>query len=92
MLLLLLQALSRLVDYMRRAGRLEDVPRLFAMCERTLGDTRANSDAGYHYCKGISSTSTSLPHTSTVLRSLCSNLRPLWLLYVMYMLYASCVE
>ena len=67
------QALSRLVDYERRAGRLEDVPRLFSMCERTLGEARANSDSGYHFCKGTSAPSqitASLwsPLSSTLLR------------------------
>ena len=63
-----LQALSRLVDYERRAGHLEDVPRLFSMCERTLGEARANSDSGYHFCKGTSSLQTT-PSLST--GSLC---------------------
>ncbi|PNW81978.1 hypothetical protein CHLRE_06g268800v5 [Chlamydomonas reinhardtii] len=44
-------ALAQLILLLRRAGRLEDVPRYFALAE--AGSPKAVMDPGYHYCKGI---------------------------------------
>ncbi|KXZ45770.1 hypothetical protein GPECTOR_50g563 [Gonium pectorale] len=44
-------ALAQLILLLRRAGRLEDVPRYFALAE--AGSPKAIMDPGYHYCKGL---------------------------------------
>ncbi|GLC77752.1 hypothetical protein PLESTB_000959000 [Pleodorina starrii] len=44
-------ALAQLILLLRRAGRLEDVPRYFALAE--AGSPKAVMDPGYHYCKGL---------------------------------------
>ena len=45
------EALSRLVEAMSRAGRLEDVPRFLEMAEHS--SAKAVMDPGYSYCKGL---------------------------------------
>ncbi len=45
------EAMSRLVDLMRRAGKLEEVPRFLEMAENA--GQRVHMDAGYNYCKGL---------------------------------------
>ncbi|CAD5116982.1 DgyrCDS5817 [Dimorphilus gyrociliatus] len=45
------EALERLVDLMRRAGQLEDVPKFLEMAEKA--SSRANIEAGFNYCKGL---------------------------------------
>lgn len=42
--------LSRLIDLLRRAGKLEDVPRFLDMAEKHF--PRAKFDPGFNYCKG----------------------------------------
>ncbi|ELU05036.1 hypothetical protein CAPTEDRAFT_159405 [Capitella teleta] len=44
-------ALSRLVELMRRAGRLEEVPNFLELAENASG--RASLDAGFNFCKGL---------------------------------------
>ena len=44
-------ALARLVDLLRRAGKLEDVPKFLEMAESASG--RATLDPGFNYCKGL---------------------------------------
>ncbi|XP_038607045.1 tetratricopeptide repeat protein 21B [Tachyglossus aculeatus] len=43
--------LSRLIDLLRRAGKLEEVPRFLAMAEKH--SSRAKLEPGFHYCKGL---------------------------------------
>lgn len=43
--------LSRLIDLLRRAGKLEEVPRFLDMAEKH--SSRAKFDAGFNYCKGL---------------------------------------
>ncbi|XP_059560214.1 tetratricopeptide repeat protein 21B isoform X3 [Myotis daubentonii] len=43
--------LSRLIDFLRRCGKLEDVPRFFLMAEKH--NSRAKLEPGYQYCKGL---------------------------------------
>ncbi|XP_066468231.1 tetratricopeptide repeat protein 21B isoform X2 [Tiliqua scincoides] len=43
--------LSRLIDLLRRAGKLEEIPRFLAMAEKH--SPRAKFDPGFHYCKGL---------------------------------------
>jgi tetratricopeptide repeat protein 21B len=44
-------ALERLIDLMRRAGRLEGCPAFLELAEKSSG--RAALDAGFNYCKGL---------------------------------------
>ncbi|KAM5325686.1 tetratricopeptide repeat protein 21B [Glossophaga mutica] len=43
--------LSRLIDFLRRCGKLEDVPRFFLMAEKR--NSGAKLEPGYQYCKGL---------------------------------------
>ncbi|XP_037379346.1 tetratricopeptide repeat protein 21B isoform X1 [Talpa occidentalis] len=43
--------LSRLIDLLRRCGKLEDVPRFFLMAEKH--NSRAKFEPGFQYCKGL---------------------------------------
>uniref|UniRef100_A0AAR2LA79 Tetratricopeptide repeat domain 21B n=1 Tax=Pygocentrus nattereri TaxID=42514 RepID=A0AAR2LA79_PYGNA len=43
--------LSRLIDLLRRAGKLEEVPRFLEMAEKH--SPRAKFEPGYNYCKGL---------------------------------------
>ncbi|KAF7660541.1 hypothetical protein LDENG_00280090 [Lucifuga dentata] len=43
--------LSRLIDLLRRAGKLEEVPRFLDMAEKHC--SRAKFDPGFNYCKGL---------------------------------------
>ncbi|XP_061827685.1 tetratricopeptide repeat protein 21B [Nerophis lumbriciformis] len=43
--------LSRLIDLLRRAGKLEDVPTFFDRAEKH--SSRAKFDPGFNYCKGL---------------------------------------
>ncbi|XP_051938739.1 tetratricopeptide repeat protein 21B isoform X1 [Hippocampus zosterae] len=43
--------LSRLIDLLRRAGKLEDVPKCFDRAEKH--SSRAKFDPGFNYCKGL---------------------------------------
>ncbi|KAL0963799.1 hypothetical protein UPYG_G00313730 [Umbra pygmaea] len=43
--------LSRLIDLLRRAGKLEEVPRFLEMAEKH--SSRAKFDPGFNYCKGL---------------------------------------
>ncbi|XP_066201690.1 tetratricopeptide repeat protein 21B isoform X1 [Saccopteryx leptura] len=43
--------LSRLIDFLRRCGKLEDVPRFFLLAEKH--NFRAKLEPGYQYCKGL---------------------------------------
>ncbi|XP_041120641.1 tetratricopeptide repeat protein 21B [Polyodon spathula] len=43
--------LSRLIDLLRRAGKLEEVPRFLEMVEKH--SSRARLEPGFNYCKGI---------------------------------------
>lgn len=43
--------LSRLIDLLRRAGKLEEVPRFLDMAERH--SSRTKFDPGFNYCKGL---------------------------------------
>lgn len=43
--------LSRLIDLLRRAGKLEEVPRFLEMAEKH--SSRAKLDPGFNYCKGL---------------------------------------
>lgn len=43
--------LSRLIDLLRRAGKLEEVPRFLDMAEKH--SPRTKFDPGYNYCKGL---------------------------------------
>ncbi|XP_060575597.1 tetratricopeptide repeat protein 21B-like isoform X3 [Ruditapes philippinarum] len=45
------EALSRLVDLMRRAGKLEEVPKFLELAENA--SPRAKVEAGFNYCKGL---------------------------------------
>ena len=45
------EALAKLVDLMRRAGKLEEVPKFLEMAENA--SARAPLDAGFNYCKGL---------------------------------------
>ncbi|XP_027801919.2 tetratricopeptide repeat protein 21B isoform X1 [Marmota flaviventris] len=42
---------SRLIDLLRRCGKLEDVPRFFVMAEKR--NSRAKLEPGFQYCKGL---------------------------------------
>uniref|UniRef100_A0A8C6ACZ5 Tetratricopeptide repeat protein 21B n=2 Tax=Marmota marmota marmota TaxID=9994 RepID=A0A8C6ACZ5_MARMA len=42
---------SRLIDLLRRCGKLEDVPRFFVMAEKC--NSRAKLEPGFQYCKGL---------------------------------------
>lgn len=44
-------ALARLVELLRRAGRLEEVPRFLDMAEKH--SSRTKFDPGFNYCKGL---------------------------------------
>ncbi|KAG2459713.1 TT21B protein, partial [Polypterus senegalus] len=43
--------LSRLIDILRRAGKLEEVPRFLEMAEKY--SSRARLEPGFNYCKGL---------------------------------------
>ncbi|NXU76844.1 TT21B protein, partial [Oreotrochilus melanogaster] len=43
--------LSRLIDLLRRAGKLEEVPRFLLMAEKH--SSRTKLEPGFHYCKGL---------------------------------------
>ena len=43
--------LSRLIDLLRRAGKLEEVPRFIDMAEKY--SSRTKFDPGFNYCKGL---------------------------------------
>ncbi|XP_034042968.1 tetratricopeptide repeat protein 21B [Thalassophryne amazonica] len=43
--------LSRLIDLLRRAGKLEDIPRFLDMAEKH--SPRTKFDPGFNYCKGL---------------------------------------
>lgn len=43
--------LSRLIDLLRRAGKLEEIPRFLDMAEKH--SSRAKFDPGFNYCKGL---------------------------------------
>ncbi|XP_053554367.1 tetratricopeptide repeat protein 21B [Bombina bombina] len=43
--------LSRLIDLLRRAGKLEDIPKFLDMAEKH--SSRAKLEPGFHYCKGL---------------------------------------
>lgn len=43
--------LSRLIDLLRRAGKLEEIPRFLDMAEKY--SSRAKFDPGFNYCKGL---------------------------------------
>ncbi|XP_072435599.1 tetratricopeptide repeat protein 21B isoform X3 [Chiloscyllium punctatum] len=43
--------LARLIDLLRRAGKLEEVPRCLDMAEKHT--TRPTSEPGFNYCKGL---------------------------------------
>ncbi|XP_058478817.1 tetratricopeptide repeat protein 21B [Solea solea] len=43
--------LSRLIDLLRRAGKLEEIPRFFDMAEKH--SSRTKFDPGFNYCKGL---------------------------------------
>ncbi|KAM5280322.1 tetratricopeptide repeat protein 21B [Ctenodactylus gundi] len=43
--------LSRLIDLLRRSGKLDDVPRFFSMAEKR--NSRAKLEPGFQYCKGL---------------------------------------
>ncbi|XP_074685108.1 tetratricopeptide repeat protein 21B isoform X4 [Strix aluco] len=43
--------LSRLIDLLRRAGKLEEVPRFLSMAEKH--SSRTKLEPGFHYCKGL---------------------------------------
>uniref|UniRef100_A0A8C0G591 Tetratricopeptide repeat protein 21B n=1 Tax=Chelonoidis abingdonii TaxID=106734 RepID=A0A8C0G591_CHEAB len=43
--------LSRLIDLLRRAGKLEEVPRFLVMAEKH--SSRAKLEPGFHYCKAL---------------------------------------
>lgn len=45
------EALARLVDLMRRAGKLEEVPKFLELAENA--SQRAKVEAGFNYCKGL---------------------------------------
>ena len=45
------QTLSRLIDLLRRAGKLEEVPRFLDMAEKD--SSRTKFDPGFNYCKGL---------------------------------------
>jgi tetratricopeptide repeat protein 21B len=45
------EALARLVDLMRRAGKLDEVPRFIEQAESA--SPRAHMEAGFSYCKGL---------------------------------------
>ena len=47
------RALSKLIQLMRRAGRLEEVPAKIAAAERA-GGGRASTSPGLHFCRGLS--------------------------------------
>ena len=44
-------ALAKLVDLMRRAGKLDEVPRFLELAEKA--SSRASIVAGFNYCKGL---------------------------------------
>ena len=43
--------MARLVDLMRRAGKLDEVPRFFELAEKK--SNRTTLDSGFNYCKGL---------------------------------------
>ena len=45
------EALARLVDLMRRAGKLDEVPKFLEMAE--TASPRSRMEAGFSYCKGL---------------------------------------
>ena len=45
------EALAKLVDLMRRAGKLEEVPKFLETAENS--SARAALDPGFNYCKGL---------------------------------------
>ena len=56
--------LSRLMDLLRRAGKLEQVPRFLDMAEKH--SSRAKFDPGFNYCKGLYLWSVPLPPLSRI--------------------------
>ncbi|MEW5298948.1 MAG: hypothetical protein WDW36_002017 [Sanguina aurantia] len=52
-------ALAQVIQLLRRAGKLEDVPKYLAQAEN--GSPKAAMDPGYHYCKGLHSRYTNDP-------------------------------
>ncbi|XP_028292387.1 tetratricopeptide repeat protein 21B [Gouania willdenowi] len=45
------QTLSRLIDLLRRAGKLEEIPRFLDLAEKY--SSRTKFDPGFYYCKGL---------------------------------------
>jgi tetratricopeptide repeat protein 21B len=45
------EALARLVDLMRRSGKLEDVPKFLELAEHA--SARSPMEPGFNYCKGL---------------------------------------
>ena len=45
------EALARLVDLLRRAGKLEDIEKFLEIAEKA--NPRAHMEAGFNYCKGL---------------------------------------
>ncbi|OCT63545.1 hypothetical protein XELAEV_18044641mg [Xenopus laevis] len=43
--------LSRLIDLLRRAGKLEEIPKFLELAEKN--SSRAKLEPGFHYCKGL---------------------------------------
>lgn len=45
------EALARLVDLMRRSGKLEEVPKFLELAEHA--SARSAMEPGFNYCKGL---------------------------------------
>lgn len=45
------EALARLVDLMRRSGKLEEVPKFLELAEHA--SARSPMEPGFNYCKGL---------------------------------------
>ncbi|XP_066301202.1 tetratricopeptide repeat protein 21B-like [Branchiostoma lanceolatum] len=56
------EALSRLIDLLRRAGRLDDVPKFLTQAENA--SSRAPMDPGFNYCKGLQEWYTGNPNNA----------------------------
>ena len=46
------EALAHFVDLMRRAGKLDELPKFFELAESMTGG-RSLIDAGFNYCRGL---------------------------------------
>lgn len=71
------RALSQLVSLLRRAGRLEDIPKFIKAAQRA--SPRASMDPGLHYCKGLEARSGAASAALSSMGSCCAE----WMLLML---------